>query len=78
MRQANDLAGRGAAFAVARAATTGRGRAGGAGGTAPWELEGVNVLRTACARGRMTAQHAQQVLARIAQLPIEIDRQALA
>lgn len=39
-----------------------------------WELELTNVLRTACQRQRMAAQQAQQVLAQIAQLPIEIDR----
>lgn len=39
-----------------------------------WELELTNVLRTACQRQRMGAQQAQQVLAQIAQLPIEIDR----
>jgi predicted nucleic acid-binding protein len=42
-----------------------------------WELELTNVLRTACMRRRMTAQLAQQVLARIAQLPLEIDRHAV-
>lgn len=42
-----------------------------------WELELTNVLRTACMRQRMVAQQAQQVLARIAQLPIEVDRHAL-
>jgi len=39
-----------------------------------WELELTNVLRTACQRQRMAAQQAQQVLAHIAQLPIEVDR----
>jgi len=42
-----------------------------------WELELTNVLRTACMRQRMTAQQAQQVLARVAQLPIEVDRHAV-
>jgi predicted nucleic acid-binding protein len=42
-----------------------------------WELEFANVLRTACVRQRMDAQHAQAVVARIAALPIEIDRQAI-
>jgi predicted nucleic acid-binding protein len=42
-----------------------------------WELELANVLRSACLRGRMTAQHAQEVLVRIAQLPIEVDRGAV-
>lgn len=41
---------------------------------AVWELELVNVLRTSCLRQRMAAQHAQQVLARIAGLPIDVDR----
>ncbi|HRO58690.1 MAG TPA: type II toxin-antitoxin system VapC family toxin [Burkholderiaceae bacterium] len=40
-----------------------------------WELEFANVLRTACVRRRMSAQSAQAVAARIASLPIEIDRQ---
>ena len=39
-----------------------------------WELELVNVLRTACLRQRMAAQQAQAVLQRIAMLPIEVDR----
>jgi len=42
-----------------------------------WELELTNVLRTACIRQRMTAQQAQQVLAQLAQLPIEVDRHAV-
>jgi predicted nucleic acid-binding protein len=42
-----------------------------------WELELTNVLRTACLRQRMAAQQAQQVLAQIAQLPIEVDRHAV-
>lgn len=41
---------------------------------AVWELELANVLRTACIRQRLDAQRAQQVLARIATLPIEVDR----
>ena len=40
-----------------------------------WEQELANVLRTACLRQRIIAQHAQQVLAQIARLPIEVDRQ---
>ncbi len=40
-----------------------------------WELELTNLLRTACLRQRMTAQHAQETLRRIELLPIEIDRQ---
>lgn len=44
---------------------------------AVWELELANVLRTACMRQRMVAQQAQQVLARIAQLPVDVDRQAV-
>lgn len=39
-----------------------------------WELELTNVLRTACLRQRMTADKAQQVLARLARLPITVDR----
>ena len=39
-----------------------------------WELEFINVLRTACLRGRMTAAHAQNVVAEIEALPIEVDR----
>ena len=39
-----------------------------------WELELTNVLRTACLRQRMTAEKAQQVLARVAKLPITVDR----
>jgi predicted nucleic acid-binding protein len=39
-----------------------------------WELELVNVLRMACLRQRMTAQHAQAVLGRLGALPIEVDR----
>lgn len=40
-----------------------------------WELELTNVLRTACLRQRMNAQQAQAVLAQIALLPIEVDRE---
>lgn len=40
-----------------------------------WELELCNVLRTACLKQRLTAQTAQQVLAQIGSLPIEVDRQ---
>ncbi len=40
-----------------------------------WELEFSNVLRSACVRQRMTAEAAQAVAARIASLPIEVDRQ---
>ncbi len=36
-------------------------------------LEYTNVLRTACKRGRLTAQDAQQALAALKRLPIEID-----
>ncbi len=39
-----------------------------------WELELTNVLRAACLRQRMTAEKAQQILARIARLPIAVDR----
>ncbi len=42
---------------------------------AVWELELANVLRTACLRQRMTAQHAQAVLTQIVSLPIDVDRQ---
>lgn len=42
-----------------------------------WEIEFVNLLRTACLRRRMTAQSAQAVVARIARLPIDIDRAAV-
>jgi predicted nucleic acid-binding protein len=40
-----------------------------------WELELTNVLRSACLKQRLHAQAAQQTLARIASLPITIDRQ---
>lgn len=40
-----------------------------------WELEFTNVLRTACVRGRLEAARAQAVAVRMAQLPIEVDRQ---
>ena len=43
-----------------------------------WELEFVNVLRTACVRQRMDAQHAQAVVAQIGALPIDVDRQPVA
>lgn len=39
-----------------------------------WELEFANVLRTACLRQRMTADQAQQVVAQIDLLPIDVDR----
>ena len=39
-----------------------------------WELEFINVLRTACLRRRMDAQHAQAVITQISALPIEVDR----
>lgn len=42
---------------------------------AVWVLELANVLRTACLRQRMTAQHAQAVLTQIVSLPIDVDRQ---
>ena len=42
-----------------------------------WELECVNVLRTACMRERMIASDAQALLARIGALPIEVDRAAV-
>ena len=40
-----------------------------------WELELANLLRTACLKQRLTAPSAQEVLGRIASLPIAIDRQ---
>lgn len=40
-----------------------------------WELELTNVLRTTCLKGRLDAQAAHQVLARIVSLPIQVDRQ---
>jgi predicted nucleic acid-binding protein len=39
-----------------------------------WELECVNVLRTACLRERMIASEAQELLAKFEALPIEVDR----
>jgi predicted nucleic acid-binding protein len=39
-----------------------------------WELEFTNVLRTACQRQRMDAQHAQAVVRQICSLPITVDR----
>lgn len=39
-----------------------------------WELELANVLRAACIGEQMNAQLAQQVVARIGSLPIEVDR----
>jgi len=44
---------------------------------ARWGRELTTVLRTACLRQRMTAQKPQQVLARIAMLPIDVDRHAV-
>ena len=38
-------------------------------------LEYVNVLRTACKRGRLIAQHAQEAIGHLAQLPIDFDSQ---
>jgi predicted nucleic acid-binding protein len=43
-----------------------------------WELEFTNVLRTACVRQRMDAQHAQAVVTQIGALPIEVDRHPVA
>lgn len=40
-----------------------------------WELELANVLRRACLRHRLDAGSAQEILVRIAELPIEVDRQ---
>lgn len=39
-----------------------------------WELEFANVLRTICLRQGMTADQAQQVVAQIDRLPIDVDR----
>jgi len=41
-----------------------------------WELELANVLRNACLRRALGASAAQDILARIGALPIEVDRQA--
>ena len=38
-----------------------------------WPLELANVLRTACKRGAMVAQRAQDISAEISNLPIAID-----
>ena len=40
-------------------------------------LEYVNVLRTACKRGRLIAQHAQEAIGHLAQLPIDFDSESL-
>jgi len=42
---------------------------------AVWELEFANVLRTVCVRQRMSAERAQQVVAQMEVLPIEVDRE---
>lgn len=39
-----------------------------------WEREIANVLRTACLRQALNARDAQEVLAQILSLPIEVDR----
>lgn len=39
------------------------------------QLEYANVLRTACTRGRMNAQQAQEAIEQLAALPVEIDRE---
>lgn len=39
-----------------------------------WELELANVLRSACRRQRLHAYSAQEILSRIAELPIDVDR----
>ena len=44
---------------------------------AVWELEFTDVLRSACLLQRMTAQHAQAVIAQIGALPIDVDREAV-
>lgn len=38
-------------------------------------LEYTNVLRTACKRQHLTAQHAQEAIAELAALPIDLDRE---
>lgn len=43
-----------------------------------WELELTNVLRTACVRCKLDAERAQKILARLGELPIEVDRQPVA
>ncbi|KON81474.1 type II toxin-antitoxin system VapC family toxin [Azoarcus sp. PA01] len=40
------------------------------------QLEYINVLRTACKRGRLLAQQAREVVERVGILPIEFDAQA--
>lgn len=42
-----------------------------------WELEFTNVLRTACTRQRMNAEHTQAVIATIGRLPIDVDREVI-
>jgi predicted nucleic acid-binding protein len=42
-----------------------------------WELEFVNVLRTACLRRKIDAQQAQAIAEQIARLPIQVDRHAV-
>ncbi len=42
-----------------------------------WELEFVNVLRTACLRQWLDAQRAQVIAAQIALLPMQVDRQVV-
>jgi predicted nucleic acid-binding protein len=44
---------------------------------AVWELEFTTVLRTACVRQRINAQHAQAVVGQVGELPIRIDRHAV-
>lgn len=41
-----------------------------------WELELANVLRTMCLRQAINAQEAQDILAQILAMPIEVDRQS--
>ena len=43
-----------------------------------WQLEFVNVLRTACKRKRIIAAQAQQIIEQICGLPIEIDSETAA
>ena len=42
-----------------------------------WGMELVNVLRNACLRQCLTAQHPQLVLTQLSSLPIEVDRPAV-
>lgn len=39
-----------------------------------WQLELVNVLRTACTRGKLSSEAARQVIDTLSALPIEVDQ----